>query len=120
MWQEHLRQGLQKAQHWGPKAEALRRSMRDALRSDYLPNVRQVAKRYDDFRNGAADRPPRDRAGHQKRRKTPRGSSSKRAAPFAPTDPPRGCSMRPEERWGPWSGSFILRGGRAESNRKKH
>ena len=119
LWREHLREGLQKAQMWGTQAEGLRTMMRQALASDHLPDVRKAAQRYDAFRKGSPEVQVPGGERNPKRRDVRGYHSTNTQAPPTPAAPP-GCSVRPEERWGPWSGSFIRSAGRAESRRGKH
>lgn len=101
MWADYVEGALTQAGGWGEPAAALRGHLRRALSSKSLRDLREAARAYDAFRA----------AGEAQRLKQRPG-----VAPFSPEKPPRGCGVRREDGWGP-KGSWILSGGRIESNR---
>jgi hypothetical protein len=123
LWVERLKRALEQSKSWGLQGERLRIKIREAIASGYIKELRLAGKLYDDFRRGVgpfvAEELPtetkRSRIAARKRKQT-----KTETLPLAAAEAPRGCSVRPEERWGPWSGSFIQSAGRVESNRRKH
>lgn len=123
LWMEQLKHALEQSKSWGLQGERLRTEIRAAIASGYIKELRFAGKLYDDFRRGVGPFVPKEFPIETKRSRIAarkRKQTKTETVPSAASEPPRGCSVRPEERWGPWSGSFIRSAGRPESKRKTH
>lgn len=123
LWVEHLKHALEQSKSWGAQGERARIKIREAIASGYVKELRLAAKSYDDFRRGVGDFVMKESPRETKRSRIASRKRKQAKTEIAPSplgEAPPGCSARPEERWGPWSGSFIRSAGRVESSRRKH